>query len=124
MLDEHLGYVSDRVRLKRFEAAIARTVRPGDLVADIGCGSGVLGLMCLKAGAERVWGIDSTEAIEIARESMARAGLSDRYVCIRERSYRVLLQDPVDILICDHVGHFGFDYGMSFKRLPTRESAF
>ena len=67
MLDEHLGYVADRIRLERFEAAVAAAVRPGDRVADLGCGSGVLGLLCLQAGAGRVIGIDSTAMLEVAR---------------------------------------------------------
>jgi hypothetical protein len=37
MLDEHLGYVADRIRLERFQAAIAQTLKAGDRVADLGC---------------------------------------------------------------------------------------
>lgn len=40
MLEEHLGYVADRVRLERFQGAIARTIKAGERVADLGCGSG------------------------------------------------------------------------------------
>lgn len=112
ILDEHLGYISDTVRLDRFQQAIARTVNPGDLVVDIGCGFGVLGMMCLKSGAAHCWGIDRTAAIEIARETMVRSGLGDRYSCIGEQTFRANLPQPVDLIICDHVGHFGFDYGI------------
>ncbi len=111
-LDEHIGYFADDVRLERYRAAIPRVLRPGDLVADVGCGSGILGLLCLQAGAGHVWGIDSTDMIEAARETCARAGLADRYTCIRDTSFRVTLPEPVDLAICDHVGYFGFDYGI------------
>jgi len=110
MFAEHHWLLSDRIRVERYKSAIDRIVRPGDLVADVGCGFGVLGLLCLRAGAARVWGIDSTEAIEIARESLARAGLGDRYICIPGKSHHVEVPEPVDIVICDHVGCFGFDY--------------
>ena len=110
--EEHLGYISDRGRLELFRAAFAELVRPGDVVADLGCGFGVLGLLCLQAGAARVWGIDRTEAIEIARETMDRAGWADRYNCIREHTYRATLPERVDLLVCDHVGMFGLDYGI------------
>jgi protein arginine N-methyltransferase 1 len=119
IIEEHLAYISDKERLDCFKEAIGKIVRPGDLVADVGCGFGVLGLLCLRAGAAQVWGIDRTGAIEIARESMARAGLGDRYICIRETSQRVVLPELVDIIICDHVGYFGFDYGI----LPTFDDA-
>lgn len=111
-LEEHIGYFSDSARIEQFKAAVARVVNSGDLVADVGCGSGILGLLCLQAGAERVWGIDSSSMIEAARESISRAGLADRYVCIREHSKRVILNSKVDVVICDHVGFFGFDYGI------------
>lgn len=112
VLEEHIGYVSDHVRLDYFRRAIASTVTPGDLIADVGCGVGVLGMMCLRAGAAHCWGIDRSDAIEIARESMAKSGLGDRYSCIRGLASRVNLPQPVDLIICDHVGYFGIDYGI------------
>jgi protein arginine N-methyltransferase 1 len=112
VLDEHLVYCSDPRRLARFEEALVCAVSGGDTVADIGCGFGILGLLCLKAGASHVWGIDRTPAIEIARETMSRCGMADRYTCLPESSFRVELPERVDILICDHVGYLGIDYGI------------
>ncbi|MEO6387293.1 MAG: 50S ribosomal protein L11 methyltransferase [Croceibacterium sp.] len=111
-LEEHYSYLSDGIRLERYEQAVALAVMPGDSVADIGCGFGILGLMCLKAGASHVWGIDETPAIQIAAEAMARSGFDDRYTCLHESSFKSELPAPVDVLICDHVGYFGFDYGI------------
>ena len=112
MLSEHLGYVADRARLEAFRDAIARTLKPGDRVADIGCGTGVLGLLCLQAGAAHVFAIDSTPMIEVARQTMTRAGLADRCTFVHAQSQRASLPESVDVLICDHVGYFGFDYGV------------
>lgn len=112
VLDEHLGYVSDPTRLARFKAAISKVIQPGDRIADVGCGSGVLGLLCLQAGATHVEAIDSTDAIEIARESFARAGWALQTHCIRGHSFQVELPEKVEVAICDHVGYFGFDYGL------------
>lgn len=111
-LDEHLGYIADAARTERFRRAIAQAVKPGDVIVDVGCGFGILGLLCLEAGAARVWGIDRTDAIEIAREAAARAGYADRYHCFRDISNRVDLPERVDVVICDHVGYFGLDYGV------------
>jgi len=112
MLEEHLGYVADRVRLERFRAAIARVLRPGDRVADLGCGSGVLGLLCLQAGAGCVYEIESTAMLDVARETFSRANLAEQARFIRGHSHRVELPGPVHLVICDHVGYFGFDYGI------------
>lgn len=110
MLEQHLGYVSDRRRLERFKAAIARTVTPGDRVADLGCGTGILGLLCLKAGADHVYAIDSSEIISVARETFRRAGWLDKATFVPLESYQTELPEQVDLVICDHVGYFGFDY--------------
>ena len=112
MLDEHLGYVSDPIRLENFKAAIARTVKPGDRVADLGCGSGILGLLCLQAGADRIQAIDASPMIDVARESLLRAGWGERAIFISGYSHRIDLPERVDVVICDHVGYFGFDYGI------------
>jgi SAM-dependent methyltransferase len=112
MLKEHYGYIADSVRLDRFRTAISRVVKSGHVIADLGCGSGILGLLCLRAGADRVFAIDSTEMIEVAREMLARAELGNRSVMIAGLSQRISLPELVDVIICDHVGYFGFDYGV------------
>ncbi len=111
-LDEHLGYIADSLRLARFEAAVSAVVRTGDLVADVGCGTGILGLLCLRAGAAKVYAIDSTELVEVARNTLSRAGYSERAEFRHGVSSRIDLPEPVDVVICDHVGYFGFDYGV------------
>ena len=50
--------------------------------------------------------------IEVARETFLRAGLAGRADFIHGHSHRVELPEPVDLVICDHVGYFGFDYGI------------
>ena len=111
ILNEHRAYIADATRLACFRAAVERTLRPGDVVADLGCGFGVLGLLCLQAGAARVYGVDSTRALEIARETFRRAGLGERYICVSGLASQIELPERVDVAICDHFGAFGFDYG-------------
>lgn len=112
MLDEHLGYVADAIRLKCYRAAIAQVVAPGYSVVDLGCGSGILGLFCLQAGAALVYAIDDSAIIEIARESLTRAGFGERAVCMPGKSGQIELPKCVDVVVCDHIGYFGFDYGL------------
>ena len=94
ILDEHLGYVADPIRLDRFRAAISQAVQPGYRVADVGCGSAILGLLCLQAGAGHIDAIDSTAAIEIARQSLAKAAGEARPVSSLESLFRLSWPSP------------------------------
>lgn len=110
MLDEHLDYVADATRLDLYRAAISKVVSPGDIVADLGCGTGVLGLLCLQAGASHVYAVDQSDMLEVARETLARAGRGECASFIRGKSNLIELPERVDVVVCDHVGYFGFDY--------------
>jgi type I protein arginine methyltransferase len=112
VLAEHIEYLTLPGRNALYRQAIAATLSPGDLVADLGCGVGVLGMFCLEAGAARVWGIDNSDAIHLARDVLAKAGFADRYECISGSTFRTVLPEQVDLIICDHVGFWGFDYGI------------
>lgn len=110
--EEHLEYLSLENRRELFSQAFSLAIREGDSAADLGCGFGILGIQALNAGASHVWGIDQSDAIEIARETVRRLDLSERYTCIRGSTFRTRLPELVDVLVCDHVGFFGFDYGI------------
>ena len=112
-LAEHIQYLKLPHRAKAYRAAIDAVMDDGAKVADLGCGVGVLGMFCLEAGAAHVWGIDQSGAIHLARETAERAGFTDRYTCIAASSFDTTLPQPVDLIICDHVGFFGFDYGIT-----------
>jgi protein arginine N-methyltransferase 1 len=112
VLSEHLEYLVDRRRLALFRQAIEATVRPGDRVIDLGCGTGVLGLMSLQSGASHVDAIDSSSALEIARGAFERAGWAGRVNLHANSSFETRLDDRADVGVCDHIGYFGFDYGL------------
>jgi len=112
VLEEHFGYLSDRVKVDRYKTVIDRIVRPDHAVLDLGCGSGLLGLMALRAGARKVYFVEEGVILEAARQTVVNAGLADRAEFIQTNSFQLTLPDKVDIVLCDHVGYFGFDYGI------------
>ena len=112
VLDEHREYLSDAARLDAFRRAIHATVRPGDIVLDLACGTGILGLMACEAGAARVYAIDGGEIIEVARAVARANGLRDRITHITAHSTRATLPERADVLVCDQIGHMGFNAGL------------
>jgi protein arginine N-methyltransferase 1 len=111
-LEEHFGYLSDGVKLAHYQAAIERAVQPGQVALDLGCGTGLLGLMALRAGARRVYFVEEGPVIEVARRTVTEAGFAERAVFCQRNSFELALPERVDVAICDHVGYFGFDYGI------------
>jgi ribosomal protein L11 methyltransferase len=58
---------------------LERLVAPGDMVLDLGSGSGILSVAAVKLGAARAIGIETDpEANEVAARNAARNGVSDR----------------------------------------------
>lgn len=123
IVDEHREYLSDPVRLGAFDRALAETAAAGAVVADLGTGTGILGLLALKAGAARVYAIDRTGMVGIAR-ALARAnGVSDRFHVIKAHSADLELPERVDVIVGDFLGRFGFNAGI-FDVYPPAARAF
>ena len=85
---------------------------PGAVVVDLGSGTGILGLLACQAGAKRVYSIEETGLIELARDIGRTNGLADRIRFIKGLSTRVDLPEPADVILADQIGHFGFEAGL------------
>jgi SAM-dependent methyltransferase len=99
--------VMDRPRTEAFVDAIERTVRPGDRVLDLGCGTGVLAMAAARAGAEVV-AIDRTEVSQTAANLIRQHGLSERVRVLRGDVRELQLAQPVDLLVSEWLGNFAF----------------
>lgn len=112
VVDAHRAYLSDPARVVAYERAIAATIRAGDVVVDLGAGTGILGLLACRAGAARVYAIEADGMIEVAR-ALARAnGLADRIVFLQQHSSEVQLPERVDVVAGDLIGRMGFEAGV------------
>lgn len=102
--------VADRHRVDAYARALRKVVRPGDVVIDIGAGTGIFSLLACRAGASRVYAIEPNDAIALAREIAAANGYADRITFIQEFSTRVTLAETADVVVSDLHGVLpGFD---------------
>ena len=120
-VDEHRQYLSDGPRLAAFREAIGRVVKRGDVVVDLGAGTGILGLLACRAGARRVYAIDDGGMIQLAREICRANGFADRVVFVKGFSERVTLPERADVVVADQIGRFGFEAGVLEYFADARE---
>ena len=117
----HADMLFDEERVNRYSEAIAATIRPGDVVADIGTGTGLLAFLCLEAGAKRVHAIERSVAIKWAERIAARNGYANRIVFHHADSRNIdSLTEPVDVIVTETIGHIAFEEGMVESLFDSR----
>ena len=112
VLDEHRQYLADASRMSAFRQAIEEVVAPGDVVLDLGAGTGILGLMACRAGAKRVYAVDEGSIFGLARDVAEVNGFADRITHIKGLSTRIELPERVDVVLADQIGRFGLESGI------------
>ena len=120
VLDYHRSMLGDRVRTGALARAILAIVNKGDRVLDLGCGTGILACFACRAGARRVYAIESEPTIELARSLCRVNGFADRVVFIHELSTRVELPEQVDVIVTETIGNMALEEGILGSALDAR----
>lgn len=78
----HYHLLRDVDRMEAFSRAITDSVCPGDLILDLGCGTGIMSFLAAKRGA-RVIAVECDPALaESARRFLAANGVSDQVTVV------------------------------------------
>lgn len=89
-------------RLDAFARALALVVRPGDVVADLGSGSGVLAWLALRAGAARVHAVEANRAtFATLRGLLGRNGIAGKVEAHCADAETWVPPEPVDVVVCE-----------------------
>jgi type I protein arginine methyltransferase len=100
--------IADSLRTDAYREALRQAVKPGTVVLDIGTGTGIFALLACRFGARKVYAIEPSDAIEVAREIAAANGCRDRIEFIQELSRKVDLPERADVIVSDIRGVLPF----------------
>jgi type I protein arginine methyltransferase len=107
-LRDYGDMIADRERFQAYSEALCNALRPNDVVLEIGCGPGLLALMAGRAGARKVYAIESEEIVHHARDLAIANGLADRVEFLHGDSRNLRIPEPANIIISDLRGSLPF----------------
>ena len=104
----HIPMVNDDERNQAYDLALRRAVKPGDLVLEIGTGSGLVAMMAARAGAGRVVTCEVLPLMaDIAREVVEKNGLAERITVLTRKSTQLQvgtdLPERADVFVSELV---------------------
>eukprot|EP01126_Amoeba_proteus_P021639 TRINITY_DN2201_c0_g2_i4.p1 TRINITY_DN2201_c0_g2~~TRINITY_DN2201_c0_g2_i4.p1 ORF type:complete len:394 (-),score=78.96 TRINITY_DN2201_c0_g2_i4:349-1530(-) len=107
-LDIHEEMIRDSIRTNTYRNAMLQN--PSDfkdkIVLDVGCGTGILSIFAVQAGAKHVYAVDASNVIEVAKELVKHNNLSNKITFIRGRIEDVYLPVLVDVIVSEWMGYF------------------
>jgi len=120
-LPVHRWMLRDTERNEAYRRALAHAVKPGDVVLDMGAGTGLLSIFAAAAGAGKVYAIERTEIAAFAEEMIAANGYADRIEVIHSDLEDVTLPGKVDVIVSEWMGGFGVDENMLAPLVMARD---
>jgi protein arginine N-methyltransferase 1 len=122
-LRDYALMIADEARTSAYTAALEKVLRPGDVVLDLGAGTGIFSLLACRLGARRVHACDANPAVQLARDLGRANGFADRIICHHGSSRTLTLPEPVDVIVSDLRGVLPFQ-GRSIATLVEARKRF
>lgn len=93
--------IADTARMGAYAAALRQVVKPDSVVMDLGSGPGVFALLACKLGARRVYAVEPSNVIGLAREAAAANGFAERIQFFESMSTEITLDERASIIVSD-----------------------
>jgi protein arginine N-methyltransferase 1 len=110
-IELHRKLLGDKVRNDALAKALARVVKPGMTLADIGAGTGFLSFLARRLGAVRCYLYEYSGALELARELARRNGITG-LTFVHAHSTEVKKPPKADVVVSETLGNFALEEGM------------
>ncbi|XP_045618904.1 protein arginine N-methyltransferase 6 [Procambarus clarkii] len=107
-IELHRTMIEDSVRTNAYQQAIFQNMEEdvrGKVVADVGCGTGILSMFCAQAGAKKVYAIDASKIAVHAKQLIEANGFEDVITVLQGKAEEVVLPEKVDIVVSEWMGY-------------------
>ncbi|CAI8056680.1 Protein arginine N-methyltransferase 1 [Geodia barretti] len=120
----HEEMLKDQVRTLTYRNAMYHNKHlfRGRTVLDVGCGTGILSMFAVKAGAKHVYAVDCSSIIDHAKAIVKDNGLSEQITLIKGKVEEIDLPvDSVDVIVSEWMGYCLFYESMLDTVIHARD---
>ena len=110
-IELHRKLLGDKVRNDALGQALARVLKPGMTVADIGAGTGFLSFLARRLGAASCHLYEYSGALALAQELARRNGITG-LTFVNAHSGEVKKPPKADVVISETLGNFALEEGL------------
>lgn len=119
-LGHHEEMLADTIRVEAYRQGIANAVQDGDVVVDLGTGTGLLAFMASNAGASKVYAVEHADVIRLAKDVGTKNGF-DTIEYVQTNSREFTAAEPVDVVVHEQLNDELFGENMIPNLLDLRD---
>ena len=119
----HEDMLRDAARTQSYRYAMLqnKALFQDKVVIDVGCGTGILSMFAVQAGARKVYALERSDIADQAEKLIAANGMSDKIEVVRGLAEDLELPEQADVLVSEWMGYFLLYEGMLDSVLAVRD---
>jgi protein arginine N-methyltransferase 1 len=107
----HERMLADRSRVDAYSRGISRHIREGDVIVELGTGTGILSFLAARRSPRKIYAIDHSPFLEIARRIAKHNGFGViEFVQANSRDFHPV--EKADVIIHEQIGNDLFEENM------------
>ncbi len=117
---EQEAMLVDKVRVDSYYKAISKYVKEGDVVIDLGAGTGILSFFASSKKPKKIYAIEHSDIIETAKLVANHNGVENiEFIKIHSKDFSI--STKVDVILHEQIGDYLFDENMVENIIDLRD---